>query len=506
MRAVAYARFSSDKQREESIIAQLRAIHRYANSQGIEIIKEYTDEGKSASTDDRPAFQQMFLEIVQYKPDFVLVHKLDRFARDRFDSIFYRREIQKVGAKLIAVDQPMDDSPEAGLQEGMLELLAEYYIRNLAREVMKGMKENAYKAKYNGGWIPLGYDINPDGHYIINDDEAKTVRIIFSRLLQGNSYGYIIGELNRQGRKTKRGKEFGKNSLYELLKNEKYCGTYVFNETPKRLNGKRNNRVKKSDTEIIRQENAIPAIVSREDWNQVQEVMNERKIGPREKVDNVVYILTGVLKCGHCGAAMVGNGSTKMVNGERKRYYYYQCNNAMRTQSCNNKKRYPKGKIENAVLTQIEKGVVRPNNIEELANTLWADIKIINDSRDEEKVGFEKQLQDVEGKINHIINAIEKGMNPGDFIQRMNELREQKQYLTGKLSERKSPFEGITKQDILLFLKRQRGKLILRENLEVCKNIVASYIDKATLLEGNLDITFKFNLMSCDKTGVGGGT
>ena len=105
--AVAYARYSSDNQRDESITAQLRAIREYAAKNGIEIVREYTDEARSATTDDRPGFQEMIRDLKNgLKVDLVLVHKLDRFARNRYDAAVYRREIQKAGARLVAVTNP----------------------------------------------------------------------------------------------------------------------------------------------------------------------------------------------------------------------------------------------------------------------------------------------------------------------------------------------------------------------------------------------------------------
>jgi site-specific DNA recombinase len=249
MKAVAYARYSSDNQRQESITAQLRAVNSYAEKNGINIIREYTDEALSGTDDDRPGLQRLIAELRDTRPQLVLVHKLDRFARNRYDSAIYRRELQKVGARLIAVDQPIDDSPEGVILEALLEGMAEYYSKNLAREVMKGMTENAYEAKFNGGWVPLGYDITPNKQYVINEHEADTIRLIFSTKLAGMSYGAIADKLNILGRKTKRGRPFGKNSIYEILRNEKYCGTYVFNETPKRVAGKRNNLVSEGGLE-----------------------------------------------------------------------------------------------------------------------------------------------------------------------------------------------------------------------------------------------------------------
>ncbi|MCL6559890.1 MAG: recombinase family protein, partial [Firmicutes bacterium] len=174
MKAVIYARFSSDNQREESITAQVRACTEYAQRKGYAVVKVYTDEARSAITDDRPGFLQMIEDIKsgRVKADLLLVHKLDRFARNRYDSAFYKRELRRAGVRVESVLEHLDDSPESILMESVIEGMAEYYSRNLAREVMKGMKETALQGKHNGGKPPLGYDVDSEGRYIINEAEA----------------------------------------------------------------------------------------------------------------------------------------------------------------------------------------------------------------------------------------------------------------------------------------------------------------------------------------------
>jgi site-specific DNA recombinase len=130
MKAVAYARYSSDNQREESIDAQLRAIREYAEKENILIVHEYTDEARSATTDKRPAFQQMMADLKTARVGAVIVHKLDRFSRDRYDSAFYKREMKKAGVRLISVLERLDDSPESIILESVLEGMSEYYSRN----------------------------------------------------------------------------------------------------------------------------------------------------------------------------------------------------------------------------------------------------------------------------------------------------------------------------------------------------------------------------------------
>lgn len=103
MKVVIYVRYSSDNQREESIEAQTRAIKEYAAKNGMMIIKVYPDEAKSATTDQRPRFLEMMRDAEKGMFQAVIVHKLDRFSRDRFDSAYYKRHLNKHGVRLISV-------------------------------------------------------------------------------------------------------------------------------------------------------------------------------------------------------------------------------------------------------------------------------------------------------------------------------------------------------------------------------------------------------------------
>lgn len=202
--AVAYARFSSDNQREESIDAQKRKIKEYADRFGYNIIKYYTDSAKSATTDNRPGFQAMIREAPALGAEAVIVHKLDRFSRDRYDSAVYKHELKKNGIRVISVLENIDDSPESVILESLLEGMSEYYSKNLARETMKGLMENAYSCRHNGGKPPLGYDVDPVTHqYIINPDEAEAVRNIYKMYLAGKGYAEIVKYLNAHNYRTK---------------------------------------------------------------------------------------------------------------------------------------------------------------------------------------------------------------------------------------------------------------------------------------------------------------
>lgn len=137
---VAYVRYSSDNQREESIDAQIRAITEYADINGYTITGTYADHAKSATIDKRPAFQQMIKDSNKHEFQYVIVHKLDRFSRDRYDSARYTAKLQKNEVVLISVLENIDGSPESVIMESILVGMAEYYSKNLVREVSKGMK------------------------------------------------------------------------------------------------------------------------------------------------------------------------------------------------------------------------------------------------------------------------------------------------------------------------------------------------------------------------------
>ena len=164
IRAAAYARYSSDNQRDESIDAQLRAIHKFANENGYQIVSEYIDRAKTGTNDRREEFQRMIQDSDDGDFEVVIVHKLDRFARNRYDSAISRKILRDNGVELYSVIEKFDNTPESIILEGLMETLNEYYSANLSREVMKGMRENALQCRYTGGYVPLGYRVDDTGH------------------------------------------------------------------------------------------------------------------------------------------------------------------------------------------------------------------------------------------------------------------------------------------------------------------------------------------------------
>jgi len=195
MIGVIYARYSSDSQREESIDGQLRECYAFAEKQGISIIDTYIDRALSAKTDNRPAFQQMIKDSDKQKFNLVIVWKLDRFARNRYDSARYKNTLKKNNVKVVSATETISQNAEGILLESMLEGYAEYYSVELSEKVTRGMTENALKCKFNGGTVPIGYVINKDQMFEVDPVKAPYVVAAFQAYDIVNVYSMYMAKL-----------------------------------------------------------------------------------------------------------------------------------------------------------------------------------------------------------------------------------------------------------------------------------------------------------------------
>ena len=225
--AVIYARFSSDKQTENSIEAQVRACEDYAEIHGYTINKIYSDEAVSAKNDRRPEFQKMIKDAEKGLFQTVLVHKYNRFARRMIDHVTYEDKLNQAGVDLIAVAEDFGNGKEAVIMKALMRSLSEYYILDLSTEVKKGHKETALKGLHNGGYAPFGYDVVGQ-KYVVNEMEASYVRKMFEAARRQEGFTELIREMADRGITGKRGKPIKYPQIYEILRNEKYTGVYTY--------------------------------------------------------------------------------------------------------------------------------------------------------------------------------------------------------------------------------------------------------------------------------------
>ncbi len=224
--AALYARYSSDMQTENSIIAQQRAIKKYADKNGYVITQEYIDRACSGTKlDGRPKMEQLIKDSNKGLFNVVLVHKMDRLARNIRDTKNILHTLQENGINVIFVAEQFEDNASGHLLGNISASIAEFYSENLGTEVIKGMKERAHNGLHTGGIPPLGYDVDINTKkLVINEGEAQAVRKIFELYNKHASLTQIADILNSKGYTTKKGNKFNKNSLHDIIRNKKYCG------------------------------------------------------------------------------------------------------------------------------------------------------------------------------------------------------------------------------------------------------------------------------------------
>lgn len=226
--AVIYARYSSDNQTEQSIEGQLRVCQDYAERNDILILKTYIDRAMTGTNDNRPDFQQMIKDSDKKEFEYIIVYKIDRFSRNKYETAKYKKILKDNGVKLLSAMENIPDTPEGIILESLLEGMAEYYSAELAQKVKRGMKETWLKGNFTGGNIIYGYKV--ENHKVIIDEEkAEVVRFIYEQYSLGTYVKDIIAELTSK-RIFKKGKPFARNTIYNILKNEKYSGIYRFKD------------------------------------------------------------------------------------------------------------------------------------------------------------------------------------------------------------------------------------------------------------------------------------
>lgn len=466
MTGVIYARYSSHNQREESIEGQLRECRRYAQENGITIVGEYIDRAITGKTDDRAGFQKMIRDAEKGRFSVVIVYKLDRFARNRYDSATYKAKLKRCGVRLVSAMEQLTDSPESIILEAVLEGMAEYYSANMAQNIKRGMTENALKCLATGGGRCLGYYTGEDKKYHIDELAAATVRLIYEMYDQGHTYAAIVETLNNQGRKTFYGKPFNKNSLSKILHNPRYVGNYVWNDI------------------VI--PGGMPQIVDRELWERVQVRLKRKEKGSARGRSEYDFLLSGKLFCGRCGKPMIGDSGTSR-NGEK--YYYYTCSTKKHGGNCK-KKSVKAATLENEVIQTTIANVLRDDMLEIIADRVME-----YQASDTETIGrinaYRGQLKETETAIAGILKAIEGGLYNPTMKDRMEELEDRKKDLEGEIEREEINLQIVTRDELLFFLHQfVDGD---PNNPLYCRQIVDTFVNSIWLYDDRLVITYNYN-------------
>lgn len=469
MKAVIYARFSSDRQREESIEGQLRECREYAKKNGITIVHEYIDRALSASkdTEKRLDFLKMVRDSGKGQFEAVLVWKLDRFARDRYDSAHYKHILKKNGVRVISATEPISDGPEGIILESMLEGMAEYYSAELSVKIKRGLKENALKGVNNGGRTAFGYrlagEANSPKHYEPDPLTAPVVREIFHRYADGDEIKDIRDDLNARGIKTNYGGAFRYSTLSVMLGNRLYIGEYHY-----------------SDVVV---ENGVPALVDKTTFDTVQRRRERNKRAPAAKKASDQYLLTTKLFCGDCGAIMAGESGTSR-NGTTHRYY--KCMTAKRQKGGCHRKPVKKDWIEDFVVEQTMKLVFDDEVMRRIGDKLMElqgaesyDVKLL-----------EKQLAEVNKGIGNMLDAIQAGIVTTSTKQRLEELEAQRTDTENAIAAARIESRLVSREEIDCFLYRFRNTDTSDEQAR--QRLIDCFVNAVYIFDDKIVLVFNY--------------
>mgnify|MGYP000824738279 FL=1 len=462
MTAVIYARYSSDNQREESIEGQIRECTAYAEKNGITIVKHYIDRAISAKTDNRPEFQQMIKDSDKKLFDIVLVWKLDRFARNRYDSARYKTQLKKNGVKLMSATEIISEGPEGIILESVLEGYAEYYSADLAEKVVRGQTENILKGRCNGGRGTFGYTLDSERKFHIDPLTSPFVMESFKKYNEGSTMKEIRDWLNEKGIKNPVGGAFTYNSVEHMLKNRRYIGELKFRDV------------------VV--PDAVPPIIPLELFEDVQEKIAKNKKAPARRKAEDDYLLTTKLFCGYCGALMFGESGTSRT-GEVHRYY--KCATAKKHRGCK-KKTVRKQWLEDLVVNQTMQLVKDDAAME----SIIAKVMELQNKENTNIPLYEKQLRDAESGIQNMLNAIQAGILTSSTKERLEQLEETKRELETRIAEEKLAKPKVTEEFIRFWLLRFRKlDMSLKDQRQA---LVDTFINAIYLYDDKVLITFNY--------------
>ncbi|MBQ8922491.1 MAG: recombinase family protein [Oscillospiraceae bacterium] len=392
-----YGRYSSANQTEQSIEGQRHVCEDYAAKNGLQIVAEYIDRAQSGKTDKRQQFQQMISDSERGMFSGILVYKLDRFARDRYDSAIYKKKLRERGISVISATEPITDTPEGVIMEALIEGMDMYYSMELARKMNRGKAESVRKGKFVGTMPPIGYKV-VDHRLVIDELTAPVVQEIFRRYTAGETQGQIIADLNRRGIPNNAGREWSASNISALLNNRLYTGTYAVKNCG---------------------EAPCPAIIESETWETAQKLREESVKMKRSRKNGYNFILTGKLMCAQCGASISGRS---MQGG---RYHYYCCRN-----NCTGS--IPTESLHERVRIALAEYLTE-DKLEELAQGAYAEYQ--SEQVVDERPIIEKEIADIDKQLQNAVQAILRGVELDALNDTVESLKSRREELRQRLNE-----------------------------------------------------------------------
>lgn len=432
--AVIYARYSSDSQTEQSIEGQLRVCQEYAQKNDIMILDNYIDRAMTGTNDNRPEFRRMLKDSAKKNWGIVLVYKLDRFARNQYEAVNNRKKLEDNGVSLMSAMENIPDTPEGKFFRAVIEGYNEYYSEDVRQKVKRGMNETRLKGNYTGGTLIYGYKV-VDRKVLIDEERAEVVRYIFEAYSKDVYVKDIIANLTERGI-LNHGKPFAKNTVHNILRNEKYSGVYRYGD------------------EVFT--NIYPQIVPTEIYEKVRAKSAKNQKGSRSPAE--VYFLRGKLICGYCGKPITAETGTAK-NGKVIRYY--KCSGRKHEGNCNCKS-IRKDTLENLIIDVTVQALTKKEKLNAMVDCVMKKQEELATNRTTVAI-LTRQKVDLETSLDNVMKAVEKGVVTNTTTKRILELE-------SKIAEAEQK---------LLIEKTKTVSIIPREDIE-------RYIRQALKLEPKL--------------------
>lgn len=464
--AVIYARYSSDSQTEQSIEGQLRVCQEYAKNNEILIVGTYIDRAMTGTNDLRPDFQQMIRDSDKKQWDYVIVYKLDRFSRNKYETTIHKHTLSNNGVKVLSAMENIPDTPEGIILESLLEGMNQYYSVELSQKIHRGLNESYIKGQYTGGIQLYGYD-TVDKKNVINPAEAEVVKEIFNKYAKGFTGVQIVKDLKSRGIRNKKGNYIKTSQIYQMIFNRKYIGEVEHNG--------------KVYTNIY------PAILDKETFQSVQDIRKSNKYAPGRKKDIYDFLLSGKVTCGYCGVNVIGDSGTSRTGHT---HFYYSCLNRRKRHLHCELKSISKQYLEDFVMKVIWQLLSEKNNIAELAEQIAKKHEEISNQGSNLKT-LENQRAGLSKAADNLISAIEQGIITEQTKTRLKELEKQISQLDFDIEQEKQrSYAYLTERKIADYLQSIISGDI--DNIEVRKTIIKIFVKEIIVFNDKIIIIFNF--------------
>ena len=466
-----YVRVSTASQAEEgySIDEQKDKLEAYCQIKDWKIYDVYVDGGFSGANTQRPELERLISDAKRKKVNIVLVYKLDRLSRSQKDTLFLIEDVfAKNDVAFISLQENFDTSTPFGKASiGMLSVFAQLEREQIKERMMLG-KEGRAKNGKSMSWttIPFGYDYSKEtGILSVNPTQALIVKRIFTEYLNGKSVVKIIRDLNAEGH-VGRKRPWGETITKYLLKNETYLG--------------------KSKYKGKVFEGQHDAIISQELFDLVQLEVEKRQISAFEKYNNprpfrAKYMLSGLMKCGYCGASLGIYVTTKNRGGLSK--YKYQCRHRFSKDKkirCNSGW-YSKDELEKRVIKELERLKFDPKYKEETLAKKDETIKVED---------IKKQLERINKQVSKLTELyLDEIITRKELDEKNAKIKTERQYLEEQLENQKSNVMSIRKRKLSRLLKDFD---IEKLSYEEASKIVKSVIKEIVVTGDDMTITLDF--------------